>query len=95
MSPTTAKQPWPAADRLPPSVAEFELPNMSLWAAQGRLYLTLQSAMVTVSRHVNTFLPQSVWSLLGVEKLFSKTSRPLLEYIKLAFEGCCGVVGAV
>jgi hypothetical protein len=72
---------------------------MSLWAARGRLYFTLQSTVVTVCRPGTTFLPQSVWSILGVDKDFS--SKRLGHFWSTSNlhsegdEGCYGVVGGV
>ena len=72
---------------------------MSLWAAGGRLHLTLQSTVVIVCRPDTTFLPQSVWSILGVDKDFSPKhlghSWSTSKWHSEGDEGCYGVVGVV
>jgi hypothetical protein len=72
---------------------------MSLWAAWGRLYLALQSTVVAVCRPDATFLPQNVWSILGVDKDFSPKRLghfwSTSNFYSEGDESCYGVVGAV
>ena len=60
---------------------------MSLWAARGRLYLTLQSIVVAVG------------SILGMDKDFSRKRLGhfwgISNFYSEGDEGCYGGVGAV